>query len=118
MELISESSERDWYLVKEWKTKAGLTARVHQCKWKIAIRLPDHYTGYVLVPESNKKNYYDADIDVHGGITFNDSFDGEEGRWAGFDMGHYGDENIQNPLEFAINECERLAGIIKIDSKV
>lgn len=117
MKLIDSSRERDWYLVKEWVTKSGLTARIQQCKWKVLSSLHDHYTGYVLVPVSNSKVYYDTDTDVHGGVTHDGEMKGVEGRWVGFDLAHLGDEDIKNPLEYTIAECEKLAKQIKKDCK-
>lgn len=114
MELLKETNERTWYLVKSWITKVGLPARIQQCVWKHKglVNLHDHYTGYVQVPEKNKKPYYDSDTEVHGGITFEGTIDGAEGKWIGFDMAHYADENIENPLTYAEEECEKLARTI------
>lgn len=112
---ISAQNERDWYLVDEWKTSSGLTARIHQCVWhdnvkKISSSLHDFYTGYVQVPEGVK---VDADkIDVHGGITFDQKpLKSVEGTWVGFDLAHYGDEDKQD-LEYVKGECEKLASQI------
>ena len=51
-----------------------------------------HLCGYVQVPEShpwyNVGSIFDAQADIHGGITFAD-YAFEEGEfWAGFDCGH------------------------------
>lgn len=113
MKLIAEGRERDWYLVKEWTTKTGLKARIQLCKWKIPKELKitslhDHYTGYVQLADVSKEVDNDK-INVHGGVTFNGDLEGETGQWVGFDMAHYGDENIKEPLEYAIKECEELA---------
>lgn len=71
--------------------------------------LHDHYTGYVQPHEDDTHQYYgDSSIDVHGGITFDGRF--EDGtRRVGFDMAHLYDEHINDPEEYAIAECERLA---------
>ena len=114
-ELLKESDERTWYLVKEWTTEAGLKARIHQCVWKdqvkaIASSLHDFYCGYVQKRDDDTKRYYDNDIDVHGGVTHEGDFTalGLTGTWVGYDMAHLGDENRQN-IEYATKECERLA---------
>lgn len=140
--LISTDRERKWYLIKKWVTKSGLKAQIRQCVWnkevhkeisaygeklpknmpaqyrrtfmKMSFSLPDHYVGYVEIPKGDKTKYYDnADIDVHGGVTFDNSFEDEDTRYAGFDMGHYGDENIPRPIAYAVSQCEKLAKQIK-----
>lgn len=114
MKLIKESKERSWYLVKEWVTESGLKARVCQCVWNDEVQkitsLDDHFTGYVKVPEG--LDFEVKDIDVHGGVTFDNTIDGEEGRWIGFDYAHYGDEG-GGSLEEAERECELLATQLK-----
>lgn len=128
MKLISSSTERDWYLVKEWVTRSGLPARIHQCKWKLndpesdiskhmkevspefKSSLPDHLTGYVQVPDGDEHKYYDSpDILVHGGVTFEDKMEDDQNRWVGFDLGHYMDDKIADPEGYATQECENLA---------
>lgn len=114
MKLLKEGKERKWYLVKEWVTRAGLRARINQCVWndeikKIAPSMTDHYTGYVHKRLDDTKQYYDSDTDVHGGVTFEDAIEGEEGIWVGFDMAHLWDEKIPDQLEYAEQECEKLA---------
>ncbi len=111
-----DGTERDWYLVKEWVTKAGILARIHQGVWsdkvkKIAPSLHDYFTGYVQVPIGQVIN--EDIIDVHGGVTFSKGeLIGARGEWVGFDMGHACDENLQN-IEYAEQECEKLAEQIK-----
>jgi hypothetical protein len=117
--LIVRNRERSWFLVKEFVTKVGLKARICQCVWsdeikKFGTSLHDHYTGYVQIPEEDTHRYYDdSEIDVHGGVTYQNVIDGEDGEWAGFDLGHLGDEYISNPIEYAEAECEKLAEQIK-----
>ena len=113
MKILAQSKERTWYLVKEWTTRAGLPARIHMCKWVERVSLPPHYTGYVQLPEGHAKRYYDSDTDVHGGVTFEGKMKGVAGVWTGFDMAHFGDDRIKNPENYAEDECERLAKIIK-----
>ncbi len=109
IKLLHEGRERNWYLVEEWTTKFGLPAQVRQCVWKSTALLHPHYTGYVKVPEGKKVD--EENIEVHGGVTFPSGklpLDETEGNWIGFDMGHAGDEHIQD-LSYAKNECEKMA---------
>lgn len=116
MELISESRERSWYLVKEWVTKHGNEARIHKCVWSNEVKntapsINDHYTGYVKkIPGDTVKYYDNPDINVHGGVTHEGPMPGAvQGDWVGFDMAHLDDESILNPEEYAETECEKLA---------
>lgn len=118
--LIHEGRERNWYLIEEWVTEAGLKARVHQCVWNervsgIAPSLHDFYTGYVEVPKGRVFSEMESEqIDVHGGVTFSPKpieGAGEE-NWMGFDMAHIGDEDNQS-LSYAKEQCELLAKQIK-----
>lgn len=121
--LLKETSERSWYTVKEWTTKAGLEARIQKCEWSAKVKelapsLHDFYTGYVQVPEGFKlrDSELEQKLEVHGGMTFfgdHPEYTGVKGEWAGFDMAHIGDENIPNPEEYAEKECEQLANQIK-----
>ena len=60
--------------------------------------------GYVRIPEGHpffrKTNYYEIDVDVHGGLTFGQEYGNmfsskayyfSPGFWIGFDCGHYND---------------------------
>lgn len=119
MEKVREDRERTWWLVKEWETEAGLLARVYRCEWSelvtsLAPSLHPFYTGYVRLPLGDTNRYYDSDlVEVHGGVTFS----GERpigvntGRWTGFDMNHYDDEDKTE--DDATSECESLAAQIK-----
>jgi hypothetical protein len=114
MKLLHQTHERAWYLVKEWTTEAGLSARIQKCVWNDEVKalvpsLTDHYTGYVQKRSDDTKVYYDSEVDVHGGVTFEDTLEDASGVWAGFDMAHLGDENISEPLKYAERECENLA---------
>ena len=95
--------------------------------------------GYVIIPKesslfkmdvSYSVNLYDLDLDdsniiaklkqqqklcsvnVHGGITYNDFYDGKN-YCIGFDCEHYQDTVEVQTLEYCINECERLAKQLK-----
>ena len=95
--------------------------------------------GYVIIPEesslfkmdvSYSANLYDLDLDdpkvitklkqqqelcninVHGGITYNDFYDGKD-YCIGFDCAHYQDTFEDQTLEYCINECESLAKQLK-----
>lgn len=112
--LIQSGRERNWYLIKEWTTRIGLKAMITQCVWNRdlmpVLSLHDHYCGYVILPEGHGKNYYDSnEIEVHGGVTHQGSIPGFEGIMVGFDMAHYGDEDIKDPLQYCKKECESLA---------
>jgi len=76
--------------------------------WLAYVRLPDNHKW------TQKISYDDIPIDCHGGLTFKDSFDGNEkpeenwwgftkGTWVGWDYGHAGDfvSYGENPLIFA-----------------
>lgn len=122
MKEILKTKERTWYLVDEWTTKAGLLARIHKCEWdKEMIAdmekhvghksvLHDFHTGYVQVPEGVTPD--ENKLDVHGGVTFSLAELGMldlKGKWIGFDMAHFGDEDIQGASAYAKEECEKLA---------
>ena len=52
--------------------------------------------GYVGVPSSHfayNRDYYDLDLDVHGGLTFGSTMTDQDPDiyWYGFDAGHHGD---------------------------
>ena len=87
--------------------------------------------GYVIIPEeSSLFKMYDLDlddpkvitklkqqqklfnVDVNGGITYNDFYDGKS-YCIGFDCAHYQDTFEDQTLEYCINECERLAKQLK-----
>ena len=95
--------------------------------------------GYVIIPEESSLfkmdtsycvSLYDLDLDdpsvitklkqqqklcninVHGGITYNDFYDGKD-YCIGFDCAHYRDTIENQTLEYCINECERLAKQLK-----
>ncbi len=57
-------------------------------------------------------NVHVYNINVHGGITYNDFYDGK-GYCIGFDCGHYQDTIEVQTLEYCINECENLAKQLK-----
>lgn len=53
-----------------------------------------------------------CNVDVHGGITYNDFYDGKN-YCIGFDCAHYQDTFENQTLEYCINELERLAKQLK-----
>jgi hypothetical protein len=118
----------------EWKTSAGLPALITRTTSN------GHLCGYVAVPPGHPAhgviddgNYYDHDINVHGGVTYAARCQGhvchvpEPGEpddvwWIGFDMAHAGDlsplmaryerlvdHESYRTVDFARAECERLA---------
>lgn len=72
-------------LVRRWVHR-GLHCAVAGGGWS--------FCGYVLVtkgPDADKGvRDLEMALDVHGGVTFSDAF--PEGRWIGWDAGHYNDE--------------------------
>ena len=95
--------------------------------------------GYVIIPEesslfkmdvSHNVNLYGLDLDdpniiaklkqqqkicnisVHGGVTYNDFYDGKN-YCIGFDCAHYKNTIDVQTLEYCINECESLAKQLK-----
>lgn len=116
MKKLREGKERDIYLIKEWETNAGLKAFIVQFVWKIPnthLNNHNYYCGYVEKRLDDSKTYYDTDTDIHRGITF-EGFIKElsEKELVGFDMAHYGDENISSPVKYAEKECEKLAELL------
>lgn len=78
------------------------------------------YVGYIAIPKGHPfygKHYDEIDIEVHGGLTFSefsDFFkDYEDGNapywWIGFDFNHYGDDFEIQDIDYAVNECEKMA---------
>lgn len=118
MKELAKDSERTWYEVARWKTDAGLYAVIRRCEWSDRVKvyapsIHDFCTGYVMAPEGYTPNQLaEENLDVHGGVTFNGKFDGEDGYWIGFDQSHYGDENISDQDGNARSECEKLAAQI------
>lgn len=88
-------------LLKEWETEAGLTARVY----RVQMASLEWCCGYVRKDEPVDEN----SIRVHGGITFSGTLEGTDGNWIGFDLMHFGDDEIPNHSEYAEKECESLA---------
>lgn len=121
MKILAQGRERVWYLVKEWKTKAGLNARTCKCEWSKEVRRiapslgTEFYTGYVQKSPEDKNKYYDGvDVNVHGGVTFENVIEGcGKEEWVGFDFAHAYDENIPNQRELVEEECEKLAEQMK-----
>lgn len=113
--ILSKGYESTWYMIKQWRTKAGFMARIHKCVWSYRIKsqggsIFDHYCGYVMKDNLDDSDYSnDPNIDVHGGVTLEGTIEGVDGKWVGFDMAHLGDENIKEPVQFAEEECEKLA---------
>ena len=95
--------------------------------------------GYVIIPKENSLyklstycwvDLYDLDldnpniitklkqqqklcnVDVHGGITYNDFYD-DKGYCIGFDCAHYQDTIEVQTLEYCISQCESLAKQLK-----
>ena len=126
---------------KQFTTEAGFEAfvvinKTTNMKWRC---------GYVIIPEesslfkmdvSYSVNLYDLDlddpniitklkqqqklcnVDVHGGITYNDLYDVKDKGYCknyciGFDCAHYKDTIEVQTLEYCISQCESLAKQLK-----
>jgi len=113
--LLKTDRERNIYLVKEFTTENGKRAIVLEFEWTHPIvTLPNHFCGYVEKSKDDNTKYYDnPDIEVHGGVTFESELPELEGQFVGFDMAHLFDEKIENPLEYATIECEKLSKQMK-----
>lgn len=84
-----ERYEEDLKIIPEGGSKAYVIDGFNAC-----IRRHSnfgHLCGYVEVPDGLDIDV--NEIDCHGGITFNDHWDGfpTSGRYIGFDCMHYGD---------------------------
>ncbi len=112
---MQSDRSRTIYLIKRFTTKNGKKAMVVQNVWNREMlgglsSLHDHYMGYVMIEKGEDYSYYhDTSIQVHGGVTFQGKLPKTNGEWVGFDMAHVGDENIPNPLEYAVEQCEYLS---------
>ena len=120
---------------KQFVTESGFEAFVVLNKTTIM----QWRCGYVIIPEESSLfkmhvscsvNLYDldlddpniitklkqqqrlCDVDVHGGITYNDFYNGK-GYCIGFDCAHYQDKIEDQTLEYCISECESLAKQLK-----
>jgi hypothetical protein len=82
----------------EWIDQySGYTCRINR------VRQFGHWCGYVKIPDNHPFNHLNYEgiyhaIDVHGGITFQGTFEGltkrdidKSGNWIGFDCAHAGD---------------------------
>jgi hypothetical protein len=121
----------------QWTDEAtGLPCLIHR-------GLSGALCGYVGVSESHplfRRDYDEADVRVHGGLTFSDMCAGQEGAghgichipgpgepdhvwWLGFDCAHSGDvcpaydhrrswsyESSYRDLDYVKRECASLAG--------
>jgi len=95
-------------LLKDWECE-GFHCQV--------IQGPFSINGYVAVPKSHpdyEKDYFDIDVDVHGGLTFGEKgekdselYPDENLYWLGFDTAHGYSGNWT--LEMVVEETERLA---------
>lgn len=72
------------------------------------LDLGTHPTAYVKVPKNNKvfgKDYFDLDINVHGGLTYSSNelkfykYSGKYNWFIGWDYAHYGDFTLFYDLE-------------------
>jgi len=74
--------------------------------------------GYVRVPADHPwaaiewhGSSFDAGVRVHGGVTFVESDTYTDGRWIGFDCGHYGDAPDPNlPHRWTASDMPMFSG--------
>jgi len=105
---------------KDWITEAGLRAVVLAVQFEPGVF--HHRCGYVAVTPDHPfygKSYssIDAEIDVHGGLTFSSAAchenypvdSSEDLWWFGFDCAHAFDRLEPKSLSYVICECEHLA---------
>lgn len=92
---------------------AGLSSMVGLLGMGMAAQ--SWWCGYVVLPKGHKyhgKDYYDIDIECHGGLTYSDEFEQEgvdfKGYAIGFDMNHAMDSGGSKTE--AIEECKRIVG--------
>lgn len=105
-------------IVKSWTTEAGLPAVI------LLVNDGSHHCGYVALPaDLTDRNFtgYDsgewADINVHGGVTYQDALPWLEDKIAiGFDCAHAGDKTKYSGSwgdwrdeSFCITQCESMA---------
>ena len=120
---------------KQFATKSGFEAfvvlnKTTDMQWRC---------GYVIIPEESslfkmdvsfsvslynlnlddpkvitklKQQQKLCNVDVHGGLTYNDFYNGKD-YCLGFDCAHSGDKIEDQTLEYCINECEKLAKQLK-----
>jgi len=89
---------------KEYKQKDVDKFEIDGYRCIIMQQTTGHLCGYVDLPDEHPVNdfedyedFWDADIEVHGGITYSEDYlmDSENnkrpGNWIGFDCAHAGD---------------------------
>ena len=76
------------------------------------------HNGYVALPKGHKyygEDYYDIDVDAHGGLTYADNYlqdviTKEDELWViGFDTNHYDDTEHTQSLDYVIEATKKLA---------
>lgn len=80
-------------------------------EWKITRQLQGHLCGYVFIPNHSllmqvPPDVLEREIEVHGGITFDEVFD--DCRVLGFDCAHYGDSQEKMNVDFVKRELENI----------
>jgi len=108
-----------WYIIEIYKlSPVGTKLTSLRNKWTLEHSLERGWgNGYVAIPPTHPAYKMDwdtmlYDIDVHGGITYNDFGDGiraPKNWWViGFDTGHYGDTMERWSKEAVEAETKRL----------
>jgi hypothetical protein len=96
------------------ETDSGLLYGVLPNTWMPDLINHGWGNGYVFIPFYHE--YYGASLDsdinleVHGGITYEEfhDIDGMKYKVIGFDSSHHGDNDINRPIEWVVDETLRL----------
>jgi hypothetical protein len=77
----------------------------------LGLSMPTEWvTGYVKVKEDKISpellDFYEDNIECHGGITYNGTINDEIGQWIGFDCNHACDTNNPKDVKYAEEECK------------
>lgn len=86
---------------------------------KVVFHQLGHRCGYLEIPRGHKlfeKDYYEIDLEVHGGLTYADHYSAPEGEvdewWIGFDCAHSDDaKDYKTAFELFKDYPEALASL-------
>jgi hypothetical protein len=75
-------------------------------QWVVTANPRGFRCGYVVISEGHelhKKDYFDININCHGGLTFGDEFHWVENTWAiGFDCNHSYDAMDESIMSYEL----------------
>lgn len=120
-EFMSVSINRDKWNSGPWDNEADQKTWMHQGIPCVIRRTPlGHLCGYVALLSEHplfnaSKNHFLSNINVHGGITFDEIVDGI--RWIGFDCAHFNDlspglsfsQGIYRNMQYVTTEVNNMA---------